>query len=122
MAEKHGDYWYTYKKRFNENPKIPFFVSNLGGNPLIFLTDPDLIKEFVHSQNIFHKQRDSLGLFLDMAEGSFAFMEDEEWKSGRKLLSHSFHFSSLEYIIPAIIESSNKKFDELIKSGDFKSV
>jgi len=116
-AIKHGDSYYNILKTQKENPGMKFFVRNVGKKPLVILTDPLLVKQFLLKAELYRKY--DVELFEGVSSRSTLLSEGEEWKISRKSIAPKFAFDNLNSAIPVIIESTLENFDQWDKESKF---
>jgi len=83
-----GDFL-SYFKKMRSHQR--FVVSNLGNKAVVFLTDTDLIKEFVNQPQDYCKARIGTGMEAFFESQGILFSEAEQWKRQRRLLAASFN-------------------------------
>ena len=116
-AIKHGDSYYSILKTQKKNPGMRFFVRNVGKKPLVILTDPLLVKQFLLKAELYRKY--DIELFEGVSTRSTLLSEGEEWKISRKSIAPKFAFDNLNNAIPVIIESTLENFDQWDRENKF---
>ena len=89
------------------------FVTNLGSDAFVFLTDPELIKEFALQPDLYVKS-DEIFAVAKQAFGSGVFTtEGKVWKKHRKIVSGMFHFDFIKTTIPTIVQTTQDVLDRI---------
>ena len=99
------------------------YLTNLGNRPFLILTDPKLIKEVTLNPKKFRKLNLMKHIDKAYSKGIF-FVEDDEWKAERGIISHAFSYEHLKRIIPIMTSSTNDFITRLkqdIDKSDDKS-
>ncbi|KAI5661941.1 hypothetical protein M9H77_21264 [Catharanthus roseus] len=81
-----------------------------GQNPLVFLMDPELVKEIFVKINRFQKPP-AKGLAKLLQTGLISH-EGEKWKKHRKILNPVFHIQKLKHMVPAFRLSVSEMLSE----------
>ena len=109
-AREHDDAFYLWRDYFTyHNPDAPGFVTNIGPNLQLQLTDPKYIREFYSKEFECYKKgwiKDIVALLLG---GSLSFVGVDLWKARRRIFSQAFHFDFLQERL-GIIENHAIKF------------
>ena len=108
-AREHNDAFYYWVDFVYNNPNVPGFITNVGPNMQLQLTDSKYIKEFYSKEIDYYKKGwivETVGLLLG---GSMAFEEYNVWKARRRIFSQAFHFDFLHERL-GIIENQAIKF------------
>lgn len=114
--KEHGDFYYS-AKHGKKDYSVRAHCSNLAYDPIIFLNDPALIREFFLHPERYTRDRNYLDI-ISMLEGNGMFMaEGKQWKAQRKILSSSFNFEFLKSMLPEIQAISKRRFQELRNSS-----
>lgn len=115
---KTGDFYYSYKEIVKQDPKTRCIAENFGDKTVLFLTEPQITKEFLRRYDIYNKERDSSSATADMLNGSLVYTEGEAWKKHRKVMSEAFSFEFLRGVVPMIKEVIQEQFGAWVKNGD----
>ncbi|KAL8131895.1 hypothetical protein AgCh_007705 [Apium graveolens] len=83
----------------------------LGPRPLVYLMDPDLIKEVLNKSNQFQKVKGGSPLTKLLATG-LVFYEGEKWAKHRKIINPAFHVDRLKSMLPAMYLSCSDIMNE----------
>ncbi|KAK1404866.1 Secologanin synthase 4 [Heracleum sosnowskyi] len=90
----------------------------MGPKPLIFITDPDLIKEVLNKFNDFPKPRGNNPL-TELIVGGLLTAEGDKWAEHRKIMNPAFRFEKLKDMLPAMYLSSSEitsKWEEMVST------
>ncbi|KAL8092485.1 hypothetical protein AgCh_034675 [Apium graveolens] len=79
----------------------------LGPKPLVYITDPDLIKEVLNKINNFQKPRGGNPLTKLIANGLLS-AEGDKWAQHRKIMNPAFRSEKLKDMLPAMYLSSSE--------------
>jgi len=84
-ARQKGDFFKYFKDVIRVNPDTKAIVSSAGNKSLLFLVQPDLIKEFLNQPQLYRKAK-----FISGVEGLFEgqgilFSEGDQWKKTKKI-------------------------------------
>ncbi|KAK1404870.1 Cytochrome P450, family 72, subfamily A, polypeptide 8 [Heracleum sosnowskyi] len=83
----------------------------LGPRPLVYVMDPDSIKEVLNKSNQFLKVKGGNPLTKLLATG-LVFYEGEKWAKHRKIINPAFHVDRLKNMLPAMYLSCNDIMNE----------
>ncbi|VFR02335.1 unnamed protein product [Cuscuta campestris] len=87
----------------------------MGPRPMVFITDPDLIKEVLNKHHLFQKpQSNPLGKKLVQGLASH---EKDQWAKHRRLINPAFHTEKLKLMQPAFLLSCGemvKKWERIV--------
>lgn len=83
----------------------------LGPRPLVYLMDPDLVKEVLNKNNQFLKVKGGNPLTKLLATG-LVYYEGEKWVKHRKIINPAFHVDRLKNMLPAMYLSCNDIMNE----------
>jgi len=123
--DKH-EYYYDYTDYVRKHPGTQWIAENNGSSdpcPLV-LVDPKLLPEYLKKVEIFPKAPTMFkyGVLGELTNGSIFFAEGEDWAWKRKILSPSFSFEALQYQVPIVIETTQQRFGDWIKSGNLTNM
>ncbi|XP_019193507.1 PREDICTED: cytochrome P450 CYP72A219-like [Ipomoea nil] len=93
---------------------VPYFIHSiqqygkncfiwLGPKPMVFITDPELIKEVFTKHTVYQKPGLN-GLTKLLAEG-LDVIEEDKWNKHRKIINPAFHVEKLKHMLPAFYTS-----------------
>ncbi|XP_009617254.1 cytochrome P450 CYP72A219 [Nicotiana tabacum] len=105
---------------------VPFFLDTikkygkksfvwLGPKPLVFVMDPELIKE-VFSKNYLYQKPHSNPLTKLLAQGLVS-QEEDKWAKHRKIVTPAFHLEKLKHMLPAFCLSCTEmlsKWEDIV--------
>nr|XP_017246410.1 PREDICTED: cytochrome P450 CYP72A219-like [Daucus carota subsp. sativus] len=83
----------------------------LGPRPLVYLMDPDTIKEVLNKSNQFQKVRGDNPVTTLLATG-LVYYEGDKWAKHRKIINPAFHVDKLKNMLPAMYLSCNDIMNE----------
>jgi len=106
--EEKGDFFARFKGASKLNPNDTALLSNIGGNPLLLLRDPTLIKEYYRNANCYNKVG-SIGFYKPLFGTGLLYAEGDVWKNHRKIISTSFHYEALKSQV-GLIQNTTKEF------------
>jgi PHYB activation tagged suppressor 1 len=91
---------YSWIKLYGNN-----IISWYGPQPVLIITEPDLIKEVLSNKDGIYPKRKMENLVKKLIGNGLLASEGEKWSKLRKLANHTFHAESLKEMIPAMIAS-----------------
>ncbi|KAM3287155.1 hypothetical protein P3S67_020585 [Capsicum chacoense] len=71
----------------------------LGPKPAVLITEPELIREVLTKNYIYHKATSSP--LSKLAIGGIASYEEDKWATHRRILNPAFHLDKLKHMLPA---------------------
>ncbi|KAL8110887.1 cytochrome P450 CYP72A219-like [Apium graveolens] len=83
----------------------------LGPKPMVYLMDPDLIKEVVTKWNQFEKIK-AVNPLTNLLVGGLAVTEGEKWVKHRKIINPAFHVDKLKNMLHAMYLSCSTMVNE----------
>ncbi|CAN4084219.1 unnamed protein product [Withania somnifera] len=98
----------------NKNGKNSF--AWLGPNPMVFITEPALIKEILAKNYMYHKHKHSNPFTKLLVQGLVSH-EEHRWAKHRKIINLAFHFEKLKCMMPAFYQSCSEmlsKWEEIV--------
>ena len=110
-AEDKKDSFYFHKNQYYDSDVI---ISNLINNLHIIVIKPELIKELISPEKAMYQAKFT-GLiepFTTIAKRGLVFLEKDEWKHHRKVLSKVFNFDFIISEVPNMSIIADKIFDE----------
>jgi len=121
-AEEKGDFSFEYKQALKKTPNARFIVENFGSSVTLILADPEMIKEFLRKHEIYQKNKSLFSLLVEKMNGTVIFAEGNEWKRKRKLTSSAFNFEFLKNVVPIVISTTEKHFNEWTKKNELTNI
>ncbi|XP_019193508.1 PREDICTED: cytochrome P450 CYP72A219-like [Ipomoea nil] len=91
----------------------------LGPNPMVIVTDNELVKEIYAKYDVFQKILHPNPQAKLLAEG-LVTLEEDKWAKHRKLINPAFHTEKLKHMLPAFYMSCTEmlaKWDNVILEG-----
>ncbi|KAG5597307.1 hypothetical protein H5410_038539 [Solanum commersonii] len=106
---------------------IPFFCDSinkngknsfawLGPKPIVFITEPSLIKIIFEKHYVYHKNMHS-NPFAKLLVQGLVTLEEQKWAKHRKIINPAFHFEKLKHMVPAFYQSCSEmisKWEEAV--------
>ncbi|KAH0738900.1 hypothetical protein KY290_037605 [Solanum tuberosum] len=106
---------------------IPFFCDSinkngknsfawLGTNPIVFITEPALIKKIFEKNYMYHKNKNSNPFAKLLVQGLLT-LEEQKWAKHRKIINPAFHFEKLKHMVLAFYQSCSEmlsKWEEAV--------
>lgn len=106
---------------------IPFFCDSinkngknsfawLGPKPIVFITEPSLIKKIFEKHYVYHKNKHS-NPFAKLLVQGLVTLEEQKWAKHRKIINPAFHFEKLKHMVPAFYQSCSemlRKWEEAV--------
>ena len=116
--KNHGDVNHFWK---NEAVGYDIIMSNVVNQPLIYLMNPDLLREFFTADKVYiYKKHEKIhGTFSTLGGRGVVFSEFGEWKKKRKTLNNVFTFDFIKGMIPMIAKETDDRLDIIEKSEKF---
>ena len=111
-VKEKGDFMADSKASSKLISNQKYMVSNFTSHPVIFLRDPQYLREFLQKPIIYEKT-DFLSFFQPLVGNGLVFVEGETWKRHRKIISSSFHYEFLKTNINVVQETTKEFFDKL---------
>lgn len=118
---KYNDSFYRFKLLKNTKGQIyKIYSMNFNSNAVLFIVDPQLIKECLLNQTeILYKDPIFIkNLSRFFGNNNIIFSEGMEWKKSRKLITKSFTFDFLKDNISKIITTTEERLEALKFSKD----
>ncbi|VFQ75931.1 unnamed protein product [Cuscuta campestris] len=87
----------------------------MGPRPMVFITDPDLVKEVLNKHHLFQKPRTN-PLARKLAQGLVS-IEKDKWAKHRRLINPAFYTEKLKLMQPAFLLSCGemvKKWERVV--------
>ncbi|KAK4714490.1 hypothetical protein R3W88_020397 [Solanum pinnatisectum] len=106
---------------------IPFFCDSinkngknsfawLGPKPIVFITEPSLIKIIFEKHYVYHKNKHS-NPFAKLLVQGLVNLEEQKWAKHRRIINPAFHFEKLKHMVPAFYQSCSEmlsKWEEAV--------
>ena len=111
FEQKQDSFYFHKHEYFNYD----IIVSNIINNPQIIVLNPELIKELFSSEKIvvLHKFHDTFEAFTSIAYKALGFLENDEWKHHRKVISKVFNYDFITSQIPNMVTIADRIFDQI---------
>nr|GMD75624.1 cytochrome P450 CYP72A219-like [Ipomoea batatas] len=77
----------------------------MGPTPMVFIRDPELVKEILNKHDLFQKPRNNPARKL---VGGLASYEKEQWAKHRRLINPAFYSEKLKLMQPAFLQSCSE--------------
>ncbi|XP_009620491.1 cytochrome P450 CYP72A219-like [Nicotiana tabacum] len=90
----------------------------LGPNPLVFVRDPDVLKDVLTKHSLYQKPK-STPLTRLLAQGIVSYEEDK-WAKHRKILNPAFHMEKIKHMLPAIQLSCSEMVSQWKEAASVK--
>jgi cytochrome P450 len=119
---KHGDFYHWHKGALQEDPNIPFLVSNVLDSTLVTILEPALIKEFILKPEKYMKAKMISGVIGTIAGKGLVFKEGHVWKKQRKIISQILHYEFYQEMLPIILQAARESFDKLAQRKDLSNI
>ena len=111
-----GDAFAHIKELVQKNPRVRVLGTNFAAHPLVYLIDPDLIKEFLSDPSKYTKA----SLFdiekLVLGKG-LIFSYGKVWKRHRKVISESFRYEFIISQIPLFFKNARNYIEKEVKGS-----
>lgn len=116
-----GDSFLWVKNAIKNNPKIRVIASHMGSSPLIFLNDPNLVKDFL-TNHLQYVKSDFFGIFRMIAGEGLVFSEQKVWKKHRKIVSETFRYDFICSQISQVEETARRLIHHQIEKDNGKHI
>jgi len=121
-ARQNNDFFAYFKEVIFQKPDTQVIVSNVASKPVLFLVQPDMIKEFLNQPQLYRKTK-----FISGVEGLFEgqgilFTEGNQWKKQRRLLTATFQNELLKEQIPLMAKITEKVYDTIGTTPETKDL
>ncbi|XP_060190318.1 cytochrome P450 CYP72A219-like [Lycium barbarum] len=103
-----------FRNAINKNGKGSF--AWLGPYPLVFITDPEHVKEILTKTYVYQKATHPNPLANLLAQG-LVRLEEDKWAKHRKIINPAFHVEKLKHMLPAFYLSCSemlRKWEEIV--------
>ena len=107
-AVKHGDFFHSFKQLNHQDPRPQGFATSISGTVVLWLIDPETIKEFYQNQDRYYtKEIPGFVFFYRLMSEGMLFTEGQTWKRHRRLASLAFNYEFLKQSIPDVVQTAD---------------
>ena len=115
---KHGDFYHSFKQLNQQDPRPQGFATSISSTVVLWLVDPEIIKEFYQNQERYYtKEIPGFVFFYRLLSQGMLFTEGQTWKRHRRLASLAFNYEFLKQSIPDVVQTTDS-FLEKMKERD----
>ncbi|XP_054158298.1 cytochrome P450 3A56-like [Oppia nitens] len=95
--------WHHWERDLYQKYGLVFGIYELG-KPILYLSDPDLIRDvLVKDFNVFNNRRDTTTGVDPIVDNMMDLLRDERWKTVRSIVTPTFSTGKLRKMLPSII-------------------
>jgi cytochrome P450 len=104
--------WLRFQQYYERYGKV--FKIFLWTEPMIFINDPGAIKDIlVMKMDNFRKDKASYNVFGGVLGQGLVTAEGERWKVGRKIMSPTFHMTTLGDLMPVFTRATDRMITDM---------